>query len=154
MHWRREGLRALGAVLLALCLGYGFVAYPLLDPSSSAREIMVDARKAAGPDAPIALVSWKEQNLLQAVGPTVEFGFRRDADGQLKAASAWLEADPAQRRLLLSQPREGGTCFDENAGAGAVAKIGTANRRDWYLVSRAALTPDCYKANYTDRSPD
>ena len=100
---------------------------------------------------PIALVSWKEQNLLQAIGPTVEFGYRRDADAQLKAASDWLEVDAA-RRLLLSQPREGGTCF--GGGAGDVVKVGTANRRDWYLVSRNALTANCYKANFTDRSPD
>ena len=112
---------------------------------------MQRARSLAGADAPIALVSWKEQNLLQAVGPTVEFGFRRDADEQLKMASDWLDAD-ARRRLLLSQPREGGTCF--GGSAGDVAKVGTANRRDWYLVSRGALTPDCYKARFTDRSPD
>jgi 4-amino-4-deoxy-L-arabinose transferase-like glycosyltransferase len=152
LHWRREGLRALGAVLLALCVGYGFVAYPLLDPSSSARGIMQRARSLAGADAPIALVAWKEQNLLQAVGPTVEFGFRRDADEQLQAASDWLEGDASKRRLLLSQPREGGTCF--GGGAGDVVKVGTANRRDWYLVSRNALTARCYKAAFTDRSPD
>jgi hypothetical protein len=139
-------------VLLALCLGSGFVAYPVLDPSSSAREIIQRARSLAGADAPIALVAWKEQNLLQAVGPTVEFGFRRDADEQLQAASDWLEGDASKRRLLLSQPREGGTCF--GGGAGDVVKVGTANRRDWYLVSRNALTARCYKAAFTDRSPD
>ncbi|MEO8160785.1 MAG: glycosyltransferase family 39 protein, partial [Arenimonas sp.] len=111
LAWRREGLRALGAVLLALCLGYGFVATPILDPSSSARALMQRAREVAGPDTTIGLVAWKEQNLLQAVGPTVEFGFRREAAAQLHDAGAWLEADPRQRRLLLSQPRGASTCF-------------------------------------------
>jgi 4-amino-4-deoxy-L-arabinose transferase-like glycosyltransferase len=152
LAWRREGLRAVGALLLALCVGYGFVAYPVLDPSSSARRIMQRARSLAGPDATIALVGWKEQNLLQAVGPTVEFGFRRDPEEQLRMASTWAQADPAQRRILLSQPGEGRTCFGGRAAD--VARVGTSNRRDWYLVSREALAPGCYAPAFTDRTPD
>jgi len=151
LAWRREGLRALGAVLLALCLGYGFVAYPVLDASSSARAIMQRARELAGPQTPIALVGWKEQNLLQAVGPTVEFGFRRSDDEQLRAASLWLDADPAHRRVFLSQPDAGAACF--GGGPGAVVKVGTANRRNWYLASRPALVAACYDAALTDPSP-
>jgi 4-amino-4-deoxy-L-arabinose transferase-like glycosyltransferase len=152
LAWRREGLRALGALLLALCLGYGFVAYPVLDPGSSARAIMQRARALAGPDTTIGLVRWKEQNLLQAPGPTVEFGYRRDAPGQLHAAIAWLEADPARRRVFLSQPGNGDTCF---GGAPADAlKVGIANRRNWYLVSRPALVAACFEPVYTDRSPE
>jgi 16S rRNA (cytosine967-C5)-methyltransferase len=44
-----------------------FVAYPVLDPSSSARAIMQRARELAGPAGHDRLVRWKEQNLLQAV---------------------------------------------------------------------------------------
>jgi 4-amino-4-deoxy-L-arabinose transferase-like glycosyltransferase len=150
--WRREGLRALGTVLLALILGYGFVATPILDPSSSARGLMQRARTLAGADTGIGLVGWKEQNLLQAVGPTTEFGFRREVPEQLRDASAWLDGDPARRRLLLSQPRTGPTCF-ANSPAGEAVKVGTANRRDWYLAARDALTPACYTEAYTDRSP-
>jgi hypothetical protein len=147
LAWRREGLRALGALLLALCLGYGFVAYPVLDPSSSSRRIMQRARILAGADNPIALVGWKEQNLLQAVGPTVEFGFRAEDDAQLRAASAWLEADPLRRRVFLSQPGQGATCFAPGAGA---VKVGTANRRDWYLAPRSAITPACYSSSLSE----
>jgi len=151
LAWRREGLRALGVVLVALVLGYGFVAYPLLDPSSSARVLMQQARALAGPDATIALVSWKEQNLLQAVGPTIDFGYRRKADEQLRAAAEWMRADPARRRVLLSQPREGGICL--HGGPAAVRLVGTANRRDWYLASVDALTPACY-GTVADPTPD
>jgi 4-amino-4-deoxy-L-arabinose transferase-like glycosyltransferase len=152
LAWRRDGARALGAVILALCVGYGFVAYPVLDPSSSARRIMLRARSVAGPDTTIALVAWKEQNLLQAIGPTKEFGFRRDAVEQLHMASAWMEADPVHRRVFISQPGEDRTCFGGRAAD--VVRVGTANRRDWYLVSRAALTDACYTPAYTDRTPD
>jgi 4-amino-4-deoxy-L-arabinose transferase-like glycosyltransferase len=153
LAWRREGLRALGALLLALCLGYGFVAYPLLDASSSAREIMQRARELAGPDTTIALVQWKEQNLLQATGPVIEFGYRRDAVEQMRMASAWMQADPAHRRVFLSQPGESRNCFADKAGPGAAVKVGTANRRDWYLATREALSPACYTPAYLDRSP-
>ena len=151
LAWRRDGARALGALLLALWLGYGLVATPILDPSSSARRIMERARAAAGGDT-VALVQWKEQNLLQAVGPTVEFGFRRDASEQMHAASDWLAADPLHRWLFVSQPGNGDTCFDA-ATPGAVVKVGTANRRDYYLARLGALTPRCYEDRYTDRSP-
>jgi hypothetical protein len=35
-----------------------------------------------------------------------------------------------------------------------VARVGTSNRRDWYLVSREALAPECYAPAFTDRTPD
>jgi hypothetical protein len=149
--WRRAGERAFAAMLVALVLGYGLVATPILDPSSSARRIMERARALAGPASPIALVQWKEQNLLQAVGPTVEFGFRRDPREQLRAASEWLARDPGQRWLFVSQPGDGDTCF--GGPPGAVSKVGTSNRRDYYLARYAALTPRCYQDRYTDRSP-
>ena len=95
---------------------------------------------------------WKEQNLLQAVGPTVEFGYRRDAVGQLRAASAWLDADPAHRRVFLSQPGGRPNCF--GGAPGDAVKVGIANRRDWYLVARPALVADCFETTYADRSPD
>jgi hypothetical protein len=59
----------------------------LLDDENSAREVMRRARSMAG-DAEIGLVAWKEQNLLQAQGPVVEFGFRRPVDAQLRAGIA------------------------------------------------------------------
>jgi 4-amino-4-deoxy-L-arabinose transferase-like glycosyltransferase len=148
--WRRDGPRALAATLLALVLGYGLVATPILDPSSSARRLMERARELAGPETTIALVGWKEQNLLQARGPTVEFGFRRETDEQLRAALFWLRADPAHRRVLLSQPA-GRTCF--GGAAGDVLSVGTANRRAWYLATADAITPACLGPAPAERDP-
>jgi 4-amino-4-deoxy-L-arabinose transferase-like glycosyltransferase len=150
LAWRRDGPRAFAALLCALVLGYGLVATPILDASSSARQIMQRARALAGPDTGIALVGWKEQILLQSVGPTVEFGFRREAREQLGAALAWMRADPARRRVFLSQP-DGRTCF--GGGEDAAVKVGTANRRDWYLAKAEAIAPACFDPAWTDRSP-
>ena len=148
--WRRDGPRALAAVLCALVLGYGLVATPILDPSSSARRIMQAARAAAGADTTIALVGWKEQNLLQATGPTVEFGFRRDASAQLAAALAWMRADPARRRVFLSQPKAR-SCFGGEPGD--ALEIGVANRRRWFLANARAISPECLDPTWADRSP-
>ncbi len=151
--WSRvaQAPRAVAVLLVALWCGYGFVAHPVLDPSSSASALMQRARALAGADTVIGLVGWKEQTLLQARGPTVEFGFRTTLPEQLRQGSAWLRADPVHRRLLLSQPQELAACF-----AGATARplrVGTANRRDWYLVPLDALGAGCHADALEDDSP-
>jgi 4-amino-4-deoxy-L-arabinose transferase-like glycosyltransferase len=151
--WARVGRApvAVAALLLALWCGYGFVAHPVLDPSSSSAALMQRARAIAGPEASIGLVGWKEQNLLQARGPTAEFGFRAPRELQMQQAVAWLREDPARRRLLLSQPQRHAECF---AGAAEVPQsVGAANRRDWYLVSLGAIGPRCLADALDDDAP-
>jgi 4-amino-4-deoxy-L-arabinose transferase-like glycosyltransferase len=143
--------KAVAWLLVSIWCGYGLVAHPVLDPSSSASALMRHARELAGPETAIGLVQWKEQNLLQAVGPTAEFGFRQPAQEQLRRGIAWLDQDPMHRRLLLSQPDSEPACF---AGAqDAVVAVGTANRREWYLVARPAITDRCFGAGLVDQSP-
>ncbi len=152
--WRfgRAGAsKAMACLLVAIWCGYGWVAHPVLDPSSSARALMRHARELAGPDTVIGLVQWKEQNLLQAIGPTAEFGFKQPAAEQLRRAVAWLEQDPANRRVLLSQPQQQPSCFSD--AAGAVVAVGAANRRDWFLVSRPAISARCFGAGLVDQAP-
>lgn len=143
--------RAVAVLLVALWCGYGLVAHPVLDPSSSASALMHRARALAGTDTVIGLVGWKEQNLLQARGPTVEFGFRKPLPDQLRDAAAWLRADPTHRRLLLSQPQELATCFQ--GAARQPLRVGAANRRDWYLVPLEAIGPACRGDALQDSSP-
>jgi 4-amino-4-deoxy-L-arabinose transferase-like glycosyltransferase len=143
---------AVGVLLVVLWCGYGFVAHPVLDASSSASGLMLRARALAGPDATIGLVAWKEQTLLQARGPTVEFGFRKPADAQLREGVAWLRGDPAHRMLMLSQPQKLAACF---AGAAEPPlRVGTANRRDWFLVPLGAIGPDCHAQAEADSGGD
>ena len=145
--WLRppRALAAAAVLLVALWCGYGLVAHPVLDPSSSARQLMQQARAVAGPGISIGLVQWKEQNLLQAVGPVEEFGYRAPAGEQMRRAAQWLAQDPATRRLLFSQPRAKPTCFAPgDVDGGRVKKVGSANRRDWFLVSREGLAARCF----------
>ncbi|HEU0154105.1 MAG TPA: glycosyltransferase family 39 protein [Arenimonas sp.] len=129
--------RALGACALSLGLlwgGYGLVVHPLLDDENSARGLMVQARAQVGPDTVIGLVDWKEQQLLQAVGPVAEFGFRQPVPEQFTRALAWLREAPEGRRLLV-QRSEMLACADFDAAH----RLGTANRRDWWLLDAAEV---------------
>ncbi len=141
LAWRVRGaLKACALMFVLLWLGYGFVAHPVFDRENSARGLMADARALAGDGVTIGLVDWKEQNLLQAVGPVAEFGFRQPPASQLAAAVAWERADPDRRRLLV-QRSEALACLRFEPGADA-ARVGIANRREWWLVSAAAAR-DC-----------
>ncbi|KFN44062.1 ArnT family glycosyltransferase [Arenimonas oryziterrae] len=137
--WRTAGaLQATALLLIAVWTGYGLVAHPVLDASSSSRELMRQARAIAGPDRVVGLVAWKEQNLLQAIGPVEEFGFSRSEPDQLARGIAWLQADPAQRRLLVQQS-PALPCLD-----GSLARpVAVANRRQWLMLSADVLPTGC-----------
>jgi 4-amino-4-deoxy-L-arabinose transferase-like glycosyltransferase len=133
----RGALVACALVLGLLWSGYGLVVHPLLDDENSARGLMQKARERAGDGVAIGLVDWKEQQLLQAVGPVVEFGFRQPVPAQAARAKAWLLEAPGERWLLV-QRSELLACVDFDA-AGAAERLGTANRREWWLLRAAAL---------------
>ena len=135
--WRRGALRAAAVALgLLVVVLFGGTAL-LLDDENSAHAVMQRARALAG-DATIGLVAWKEQNLLQAQGPTVEFGFKRAPEAQLADAIAWLRAAPASRRLFVLDAALGECVLRERAQA-----VGTANRRTWWLLDTSAIAADC-----------
>lgn len=118
-------------VLVVWC-GYGLGIAPLLDGENSARDVMTDARRWAG-DREIGLVDWKEQQLLQAVGPVTEFGFKAPPELQWQRGLAWMRAKPAQR-VLMAQDATLATCIDRTRAQ----PIGAANRRSWWLVDARA----------------
>jgi len=97
---------------------------------------MSKARQISGPDVTIGLVDWKEQNLLQAQGPTTDFGFLLPASAQLEKAAIWIKAAPDKRRILL-QTNKKTTCIDYNSSD--VTPLGNANRRSWFLVGEKSI---------------
>jgi len=105
-----------------------------LDGQNSGRDLMQQARIEAGADTTIGLVGWREQQLLQAVEPTEEFGFKTPADVQWQRGLAWLREQP-QDRVLMVQEALLPDCVDrENAHL-----LGVANRRGWWLVKGQSL---------------
>jgi 4-amino-4-deoxy-L-arabinose transferase-like glycosyltransferase len=138
--WGRVRRAAAGSALAlaAVWMLLGFVAYPLLDASSSARGLMQDVGRRIGPQGELALVAWKEQNLLQADRPARTFGFRRAPAEQLAAAIAWQAQAPAQRWVLIQDSALGECVLRERALA-----LGQANRRPWWLFRADAVAPAC-----------
>lgn len=136
--WRRGVLRVVAAALALLVIVLFTGTAVLLDDENSARAVMQRARAMAGPGAEIGLVGWREQNLLQARGPTVEFGFRRTQGEQLAEGIAWLRAAP-QSRWLFVLDEAIGPCVERTR----TRRVGTANRRDWYLLDAGAIKAGC-----------
>lgn len=130
----RRALIALLVGMATLWLGYGFGVHPILDAQNSASALMRSARDLAGPNIGIGLVAWKEQNLLQAVGPVTEFGFRRDADAQFASGRDWLLQQPDTRRLMVLDDALPACVSREHAVA-----VGAANRRRYWLLDAAAI---------------
>jgi 4-amino-4-deoxy-L-arabinose transferase-like glycosyltransferase len=131
---------AMGWLLFAAALWslYGLWGYPLLNGGRSAGAVMGEARALAGPQAPIGLVAWKEQNLLMLEGPRAEFGFLQPWPEQYARAVRWLQADPA-RRWVFIRAAAMGSCVDRRQAH----FIGLANRRDWWMFQLPAVTPGC-----------
>ena len=138
LGWRENALRASAAALALLVLALFSGTAVLLDDENSARAVMLRARTMAGAGTTIGLVGWREQNLLQARGPTVEFGFLGTPAEQLAEGAVWLRAAPQSRRLfVLEQAMD--ACVDR----ARVQRVGTANRRNWYLLDAGAIRPGC-----------
>ena len=136
--WRtRHALRACFTVMTALWIGLSTVAYPLLDAHSSGRAVMQRARDAVAPDTVLGLVGWREQHLLQAIGPVTEFGFKRPATEQFSEAVDWVRVAPAQRAVFADAAHVP-ACADR---AQAI-DLGKGNRRDWLLL-RADAVASC-----------
>lgn len=135
---RRNALHGAAAALALLVAMLYAGAGVLLDDENSARGVMQHARELAGPRTEVGLVAWKEQNLLQARGPTVEFGFLRPPADQLAAGIDWLRSAPSARRLFVL-----GDALGECVRRDTATLVGTANRRDWYLLDVGDLVRGC-----------
>jgi hypothetical protein len=123
-------------------LAWGFWAYPVLNDSTSAAKIMRDAGAVAGPDAEIALVGWKEQNLLLADREVTEFGFKKPKSRQLAEAIRWQEAKPDTRWVFILD-RVMAPCIDRDKAV----VVGHANRREWLMFKADAVAPACRGGN-------
>ncbi|MGH8155325.1 MAG: dolichyl-phosphate-mannose--protein mannosyltransferase, partial [Rhodanobacteraceae bacterium] len=136
------------AFALAAWGTWGVVGYPLLNGYASARTVMARTAKRVPPGDPIALVAWKEQNLLQLdrLGRnTVNFGYNLAWHEQLRQALAWQAADPAHRWIFAY-----GKVLAPCVRMADAIHVGHANRREWYLFNRSAVVPGCIPSRSDD----
>lgn len=147
--WGRLRRSATVVVLFTsvLWIVYGLGIAPALDASSSSRKLMERVAKHIGPGAQLGLIAWREQNLLQATGPVVEFGFKQPWRQQWAAAALWASQD-ARHRWIFVLAEAVSPCVDR----AYVVPIGTANRRQWVLVPAAALDERCTTPPLADES--
>ena len=137
-HRVRGGEKALAWALGGIWVLYGLIAYPLLNPSSSAVGLMAHVGQRIGPDAELGLVAWKEQNLLMADRPAATFGFQTVWPEQLARGMRWQAEAPGKRWLLVQEPALS-QCVDKAKAEFA----GVSNRRRWWLVPAAAADVTC-----------
>jgi 4-amino-4-deoxy-L-arabinose transferase-like glycosyltransferase len=138
--WARMRRPALALVLFtgALWTTYGLGLAPALDRSSSARALMDEVARQIGPDAELGLLAWKEQQMLQADRPVVDFGYRQPWHRQWQEATTWLAAAPDTRWILLPDAALG-PCVERAQARSA----GRANRSEWWVVPGTALRNGC-----------
>ena len=137
-HRVRNGIAGLLWTLGGLWVLFGILGNPLFNDSTSARAVMAEAGRRIGPDGELALVAWKEQNLLMADRAATTFGFLMPWTEQMRRAIAW-QAQAPQRRWLFVQERGLTQCVDR----AKAQLVGTSNRRRWWLVPAAAVVPGC-----------
>ncbi|MBL8264041.1 MAG: glycosyltransferase family 39 protein [Xanthomonadaceae bacterium] len=140
-HRVRNGISAMLWALGGIWVLYGLLAYPLLNPSSSAGGLMASVGQRIGPDAELGLIAWKEQNLLMADRPAATFGFNVLWPEQLARGMRWQAEKPGARWLLVQEPALS-QCVDKSKATFA----GVSNRRRWWLVPAAAADAACTPA--------
>lgn len=137
----RFALLAWAGFVFVLWATWGLVAYPLLNGYSSARDVMARTASLIPPQDQIALVAWKEQNLLMLdmLGrASINYGFLLPWHEQLQRALAWQAQDPGHRWIFSL-----GDVLSPCVRADRAIHIGHANRRDWYLFKNDAVVPGC-----------
>jgi 4-amino-4-deoxy-L-arabinose transferase-like glycosyltransferase len=140
--WVRGGVRALLAGIFGMWMLWSFWAYPLLNDSSSAAGAMRRAGEVIGADGELALVAWKEQDMLMTDRPARDFGFVRAWHLQLADAIRWQEQAPEKRWVFILADAMH-PCID-NAKA---TYVGHANRREWWLFRADAVAAQCRGGN-------
>jgi 4-amino-4-deoxy-L-arabinose transferase-like glycosyltransferase len=134
----QRGVQALLACLAVLWMAWGIGFAPLGNGAASAADVMRRADALAGADGEIALVAWKEQNLLMAPRPVQDFGFKVPPAQQFERAVSWLQAAP-QRRWVFALAPAVAPCVDESR----VTTVGSSNRRAWWMFQADAVRPGC-----------
>ena len=141
----RRGFLAWAATIAIVCWVQGVWINPQLDESRSGRSFMRSVEARVPASAELGLVAYREQFLLQATRPVVNFGHRRWREGRREAEDAARWLNERTGRVLLVDAATRHACFADAAAAPA----GEAGGAQWFLVSGRAR-PDCAARGQAD----
>lgn len=116
---------------------YGLCMYPAFNDVRSGKGLMERVEQSMDAETELALVDWREQLMLQARRPVVDFGFRKDHQEQMAEATDWLRE--SEHRVALVQKRNLEPCINPFDAM----PVGRAHGRDWYLISGKSIKQDC-----------
>jgi len=138
----RGGL-AWAAAVSVVALITGFWIVPMINADRSGQAFVATFERAVPAGAELGLVAYREQYLLYATRPVVNFGHRRVHDPEQEAfdAARWLNAE--SDRVLVVDESVRHACFGESP---ALA-LGEANRLRWFLVSAPAAAACADRGN-------
>lgn len=130
----RGGYRMLSlpVYFAGLWLVLGWWAYPIIDRERSRQPLMQAVAELIGPDAPLAMVNWKEQLLLHADRPVSDFGFRTPVEQQVEDALQWLAEHPDG--WVMTQEQTATSSFNRFDTVALPGRF----RREWVLVHRGS----------------
>lgn len=123
-----------GAFTVAISLTWLLLCtwgYALFDPVRSADQLMTEVATYLGPRDQLAIVDFREQELLQADRPIMHWRYHDDIPSQVKDAVRWLKE--GDNRYVLVSESASSSCFADNAGI----FLGHRHRHDWRLMSAA-----------------
>lgn len=132
---RQAPLTAALAVLATGWLHYSLWGYPLLDPVRSGEKLMTQVVAQVPTQAPLLIVSFREQFLLQGDRPIDHFSYHMKEGEQVFAAANWLRQAPD--RWVLGRAEIMGSCFDAAKGL----SLGERHDGTWVLYRVDALLP-------------
>ena len=134
--WRRP-LLSVASSLSVLWLGISLVVAPAISDVRSGKALMIEVAAALEPSDALGLVDWTEQFMLYLPREAVHFGYRREREGEVRDAIAWLSAGE-DRRLLTSRVQ-----FRDCLPEQAPEPVGFAHRRDWLLLAWDDVGSQC-----------
>lgn len=132
---RRAPLSSVFASLAVIWLHYSLWGYPLLDEVRSAKKLMSQVTARVPERAPLLIVSFREQFLLQAGRPVEHFSYAMKDKEQVAAAAGWLRQ--SGNRWVLGRAEIMGSRFDNAKGL----SLGARHDGTWTLYRAEALSP-------------
>jgi 4-amino-4-deoxy-L-arabinose transferase-like glycosyltransferase len=134
---RREVFGLYAAAMCAVMMVVSYWVNPALNEVRSGQAFVSQIETYADPRKDLGLLAFKEQYLLHIQRPVVHFGHARWRQEEQEAADAalWLNSKPGRQLIVTGLAKD--RCFQD----AQAAALGSANRREWFLLAGETPSP-------------